>query len=92
MAPLGSVFRKYFPPFSFKTTDYWFVTGCEDPPFNSSSLGFEGVDTVGNPLNTYFKAFFTVKCQTGYFFAQEEFGDCRKFIAVTVIYCVESYL
>ncbi|KAK2173065.1 hypothetical protein NP493_905g00052 [Ridgeia piscesae] len=47
---------------------------CEDLPFNSSSPGFDIVGTV----DTYFGASFKVKCQPGYFFSQEEFGECPR--------------
>ena len=57
--------------------NYPFAADCPDPEFNAFT-GFGGT-----PENMYGSSF-SVFCNEGYYFAQEEFQDCSKYHISTV--------
>ena len=55
------------------------VVDCPDPEFNTTFTEF-GDD----PKNSYGSSF-RVFCKEGYYFAQQEFQDCGKYIVIIVL-------
>ena len=68
------------------------VVDCATLPYNTSltpiQISDESGAAVSGTPNTQFRSFYSLQCNTGHYFSQEEFGKCGKSLnAVSISNC-----